>query len=139
MGEIEGEVMAFDDNRVTAFQIDALTHGDADNLWRVPVTRGGGLVTTWMDPDEDPVWTFELEEPAQVESMLANEELIFIAGPKTRSEPMETGFLKILSSADGSLINGMDLETAPVHEGLAAANGEVIAVLRDGSILCYGN
>lgn len=137
LGNVEGELIAFDDDRVTAYQIDAATHASGDTMWSAPVTRGGGAIVSWTGEETEPDWNFEMEEPAQVEALLTNQNRIFVAGPKARHEPMGAGFLKVLNAADGAVVHEMELDIAPVHDGLAAADGRLIAVLRDGTIVSF--
>jgi len=139
-GKAEGEIMAFTEHTSFAFQIDAggLDSQGRQLMWRSPVCRGGGIIEA-RDADSDvPRWSFKLSAPSQVEAMLTTTGALFISGPMDRSQPEGGGFLRVISHEQGSELSEIFLPSAPVHDGIAAANGRIFLVLRDGSVLCLG-
>ncbi len=131
-GEIDGEIIAFTDKDAFSFQINA-----GEWMQRAPRTDGGGRVITLKDND-DADWFFEISPPAQVESMLVADNVVFVAGPSNRSESYGSGFLLAIDKSNGGKLLDISLPIAPVFDGIAAAGGKVFAVLKDGSVVCFG-
>ena len=133
-GESGGEIIAFSPDVGYAFQLDV-----GDNLWRVerdPVKAGGKIEARTRD-GETPLWLHGISSPAQMEAMLVAENALLVAGPNDRDNPKDHGgFLRIINREDGSEITEIDLPAAPVHDGMAAAEGRVFVVLEDGSVIC---
>ena len=46
--------------------------------------------------------------------------------------------LMLLSKQDGNLLSEHPLETMPVWNGMAAANGKIIISLKNGKLVCFG-
>lgn len=134
-GESEGEIMAFTDETAYAFLIDAWP--EENPIWGVPVTQGGGRIVARNAGADSPEWSVELPAPAQIEAMVVTENAIIMAGPEDRSAPEGAAFLRVLARDTGREITQMPLPVAPVHDGLAAANGSVFVVLRDGRVVRF--
>ncbi len=139
-GDIEGEMLAFTDHTAYAFHIDAggLDNRGRQRMWRSPVSSGGGLVHARIADADKPEWSVELPVPMQIEAMLATPEALFISGPNDRAAPESCGFMSVISHDKGNELSKIILSTAPVHDGIAAANGNIVTVLRDGSVIRLG-
>ncbi len=139
-GNAEGEIIAFTGETSYAFQIDAggLDARGRQRMWRDPWCAGGGLIIARVAGADVPCWSVQLPVPAQVEAMLTTTEALFISGPADRFDPGGRGFISIISHEQGNELSRIMLPAAPVHDGIAAANGSVYAVLRDGTIIRMG-
>ncbi len=133
-GKVDGQVMAAAGGTVYAFQIDA----GGDRMWSAPRTNGGGVVVAQAADAEEVSWSFDIESPAQVEAMLLSPDHVFISGPTNRAERDGAGYLAVLSRGDGQQVTRLDFVSAPVHDGIAAANDSVFLTLRDGRIVRLG-
>lgn len=49
------------------------------------------------------------------------------------------GILMVVSKTDGKVVFKQELPSAPVYDGMSAANGSLFISCKDGSILCFGN
>jgi hypothetical protein len=85
-----------------------------------------------------PLWTWPVPEPAQVEAMVISGQTLLAAGPADKFAA-KTGKLWTISTADGAKRAELDLEAAPVYDGLAAAGGRLYLATRDGMLLCLGD
>ena len=60
------------------------------------------------------------------------------AEPWAKIEGRKDAVLWILSKKDGSKLAQYNLETLPVWNGMAAANGRLYLSLENGSVVCFG-
>jgi hypothetical protein len=90
-------------------------------------------------------WTIHL--PVRARAMVLAGETLFLAGPPDvvpERDPAAAfeGRLKAklwsVSAQDGSRIAAMDLDAAPVFDGMAAAPGRLFVTAVDGRVLCLG-
>jgi outer membrane protein assembly factor BamB len=51
----------------------------------------------------------------------------------------EGGQIQLVNKATGEQIASLELDSAPICDGLAVANGRIVVALSDGKILCLGN
>lgn len=49
------------------------------------------------------------------------------------------GHIQLINKATGEQIAALKLDSAPIYDGLAVADGKVFVALEDGKILCLGN
>lgn len=82
-------------------------------------------------------WSQEWESPEQVEAMVSTKNLVYLAGPADRDNPDGPGFLKIWSRGDGTELERLELDAAPVYDGLAISNGSLTAILRNGEVVLF--
>lgn len=82
--------------------------------------------------------------PIQVWALVKTPDILFAAGPRgsesISSDALEgrTGALLLaVNPKTGDVVNEMPLPSAPVWDGMAAANGSLYLSLTDGDILCY--
>ncbi len=131
-GTSEGDVLAYADGRVYAFVVHH------DERWPYAKTkndRSGGLLEVRGVESAVADWSLEWPGPSQIETILVADQMLFVAGPRNSREPESPGFVRALSRQDGRELFDLDLPAAPVPDGLAAAAGEMILVLRDGRVL----
>ena len=90
-------------------------------------------------------WSVQL--PLRVRAMVLADDLLFAAGsPDVVDEKdywaaldgRKGGVLWVISAADGGKIASVKLASAPVFDGLAAANGRLYLSARDGKLRCFG-
>jgi hypothetical protein len=53
-------------------------------------------------------------------------------------EDCEGGILEVYSKDDGEQISTYKLTSAPIYDGMAAAEGKLFITLKNGTIVCYG-
>lgn len=83
--------------------------------------------------------------PIRVQAMVRAGDTIFMAGPDAQSvlqgeaPPHDPPALLLAYSAtDGSPLASYPLDSLPVFDGMAAAQGRLIVALADGSVVCFG-
>ncbi|MHC4543956.1 MAG: outer membrane protein assembly factor BamB family protein [Planctomycetota bacterium] len=86
-------------------------------------------------------WTKKV--PIQVRAMVLAEKVLFIAGPPVDtgggsegSKKNEGAILLAISTSDGAELAQYPLDSSPVFDGMAAANGRLYLSLEDGRLLC---
>lgn len=135
-GTAEGEVMSFSGSTAYSYQVDA---GAPSTFWSNPHTRGGGkiLAEGWGRPS--PFWSFEVDAPSQVESVVSSENILLVSGPDSRVSTGGPGFVRAIDIDGGDELWSAALPSVPVFDGVAASDGKILAVLKDGSVICLGN
>ena len=106
--------------------------------------EGNYLKTDWTKIRTTPVkWSDEL--PFHVRAMVLAKQTLFAAGPygdAVRSDDAFTGKrgvrLAAASTIDGKLLASYAIDSLPVFDGLAAANGRLYLAMQDGSVACFG-
>jgi len=92
---------------------------------------------------EAPLWTSDI--PIKAKSLLVGSDKLYLAGVRDRVDEGDPwahfdgrmgGLITIHSKSDGKLKSQMELESPPVFDGLASANGKLYISCRDGSVLC---
>ncbi len=112
-------------------------------------------------PATKPVYHWSREAPLYVRAMVLADKTLFIAGPpdiideeeifknpdarraasKLREqtdalEGQKGALLHVASASDGRKLAGYRLETVPVWDGMAAANGRLYLSMKNGRVLC---
>jgi len=131
-GDSEGELLAFAGQTGCAFQIDA-----GRNMRRGPSHPRGeriGRLESRAAGQEETEWVTDLD--FQVEAMVLTADSLFLAGPADRDVPEGPGVLYALRRAGGDELQPWDLPVGPVLDGLAAAEDLLVAVLKNGRVLC---
>jgi hypothetical protein len=94
---------------------------------------------------EPPVWTQWL--PVRIHAMVKAGDTLFVAGPPDVLDPDDPlgafegrkgALLWAVSAEDGKKLAEYKLESTPVFDGMAAANGRLYVSLKDGTVLCMG-
>jgi len=113
-------------------------------------------------PATKPVYHWSREAPLYVRAMVLADKTLFIAGPpdiideeeifknpdalnvaKKLREQTEAfdgqkgALLHVVSASDGKKLAEYRLETVPVWDGMAAANGRLYLSMKNGRVLCY--
>jgi outer membrane protein assembly factor BamB len=92
---------------------------------------------------EPPVWTSWV--PVRVRGMVKAGDALFVAGapdvleeedPYAAFEDQRGATLVALSASDGKKLSETPLKSAPVFDGLIAAQGRLFACLENGSVVC---
>ena len=91
-------------------------------------------------------WTIDKFPICPVSMVLANDKLLLggfadaidPADPWARIEGRKDSTLWILSKKDGGKLAEYGLETLPVWNGMAAANGRLFISLKNGELICLG-
>ncbi len=72
---------------------------------------------------------------------------VCLAGPPDivdRKDPLgafkgrKGGVLRIVDKSNGEMVGEHPLPSPPVFHGAAAAEGQLVLALRDGSVVCFG-
>ena len=91
------------------------------------------------------LWTSWVD--VRIEAMLLACDNLFIAGtpdlvpeddPLAALEGRMGGIIKVVSANDGSTVAEYSLDSNPVFDGLSAADGRLIVITKDGTIICMG-
>jgi len=53
-------------------------------------------------------------------------------------EGQEGGLLHVVSSKDGKILGRAQLQSPPVWDGMAAADGRLYLTTTDGAVICFG-
>jgi hypothetical protein len=93
-------------------------------------------------------WKWFQEIPVRVEAMVLARDRLYLAGPPDLEPGQEAADamrgLKgarfwVVSTSDGTKLTEIEMERAPVFDGLIAAFGRLYMVSRDGAIMCLGS
>ncbi len=157
-----GQLVVFDDETTYSVKYYTERHGHspefqlgsgyklyADRTTGEPVLRptragedkGRGFTRTQF-------WKWFKEVPVRVEAMVLAGERLYVAGPpdlepgKGAADAIrgrKGARLWVVSTSDGTRLYEMELETAPVFDGLIAAFGRMYMTTKDGTIICLGS
>jgi hypothetical protein len=113
--------------------------------WFKPGT--GAYELAAIDGDlRKPRWSMTV--PIRVRAMVAARETLLVAGlpdvvdpddPWAAMEGERGGLLWTVSAADGKKLAALTLESPPVFDGMAAANGRLYVSTEDGRVRCFGS
>jgi len=102
--------------------------------------KGTGFVRT-----QPPLWATWI--PLRVQAMVLARNVLFVAGPPDlldEDDPLAAfegrrgAELWAVSPGDGEKLASLPLDSPPVFDGMAAAQGRLLLSLRDGTLLCLG-
>jgi outer membrane protein assembly factor BamB len=162
-GKASGQMLVFDDKiacGIKAFRKlisksyghDIFTAGqggytlfavDVNKSKSKPPTAGKGKGKKRRGPKTKNRW--EIKIPVRAAAMLLAKNSLVIAGapdvadkkdPWAAFENRKGGVLQIYSKQDGKKTGEVKLDSAPVYDGLAAADGKIFITLKNGSIVC---
>jgi outer membrane protein assembly factor BamB len=133
-GPHEGQLViaAPDQKRYFAYRFKQVHWSKAKNA----DTEFGGYLVAWKGTEQ--LWSVEVPEDFQVEALVLAGDLLFAAGASDRFHPSEGGRLWVLSAQDGKQLREYKLDSPPVCEGLAVAEGKLYLATQDGKLLCFG-
>ena len=113
---------------------------------RKPVVRNTRDDVNWnWKPPKQSRWSVKV--PVRVTAMVISGETLFAAGTPDRLDPDDPwathegrrgGVLLALAAADGTKQAEYRLESPPVFDGMAAADGRLIVPTADGRVICFG-
>jgi len=98
-----------------------------------------------FDRPSERLWQIRL--PVRVVAMVRAGSVLFAAGtpdvldktdPYAAHRGARDGVMKAISAADGKILAEYKLPTAPVYDGLSAANGRLYLSTVTGRIICFG-
>ena len=123
---ISARIMAFDDSTIYGY-------GRAKLHWSNQLQDGPYQLFALSRSPKTAKWS----KPAavQVRAMVLAGKVLFVAGPGTRSGDKGAALIAI-SAADGAELARYPLESPPVFDGMAAANGRLYLATQDGHVLC---
>lgn len=87
---------------------------------------------------EDFAWKPALPGGYQYEAMALAGNAVVYAGKATAKDAKQAGILCLVALADGKKLAELPLDAAPVYDGLAIADGRVLATLLNGSVVSFG-
>ncbi len=155
-----GRILAFDDDSIYGFgRSQYIHHGahvgiDGATIFHFKPQRDAERRFTHYRafaierPDErtkNRKYRWTGQQPVIARAMVLTKNGLFLAGPPdvfSSKEPAETlegkkgGLLYVLSTADGSELARHELESPPVFDGMAAADGKLYMATTDGEVLC---
>ncbi|MBM3891693.1 MAG: hypothetical protein FJ388_21475, partial [Verrucomicrobia bacterium] len=86
----------------------------------------------------DYTWQFAATKGQQVEAIALTANAVVYAGRDTQTgEDKPTGFLRLVSLADGKKLAELPLDAPPTYDGLAIANGRVYVSLQNGALVSF--
>ena len=94
-----------------------------------------------------PYWTWSVDLSMRPRAMLRAGGVLLVGGMPKPDDPAEVpdaydgkrgGLLAAFSTADGRKVAEMTLDSPPVWDGLALADGRLMVTLVDGRVLCLG-
>jgi len=112
---------------------------------RLAIAAGGGAgsaVPFAAPPTSDPrkgraaqkKWRIEVIKDIRINGLAIANEHVVVAG----ALPVG-GQVQLIDKASGRQIAALKLDSAPIYDGLAVADGKVFVALEDGRVLCLGN
>jgi hypothetical protein len=125
--------------QVGRIQADLMAWNDAVIVTnKAAYSRKETAATDQPPPKVEPsLWT--VQAGGQVEAVaLAGSAVIYAGRVAARDGGKPTGFLQVVSAADGKKLAEFTLDAPPTFDGLAVAQGKVFVSLQDGNVVCYG-
>jgi outer membrane protein assembly factor BamB len=115
------------------------------NVYFTPGREGYVLFATDTDTGR-PAWQKRI--PVRVNAMAATADLLFAAGspdvvdpddPLGAFEGRKGGVIYACNKTGGETLWQHELQSPPVFNGLAAANGRLYLAMKDGNVACFGD
>jgi len=153
-----GQMMVYDDD--IAYSVRAYTEGGTKSYY----TQGKGYTYSAADRKNPEVlkksklatrtkfptktlWSTTL--PLRAKSLVLTKEMLFAAGvlDTTGETPTKAyahyrgergGQLMVLAKTSGKKLAEYQLDSAPIHDGMAVVEGKVVISCKDGSLICFG-
>lgn len=129
---VSGRLLVFDGSNIYGYGRKTYHWSNQmqDRAYRLFGMRRGEGTALWAKP-----------VPVRVWAMVLADKVLFVAGPDTdngqegRDENQEA-LLMAISTTDGTELARYRLDSAPVFDGMAAANGRLYLSLENGQVLC---
>jgi outer membrane protein assembly factor BamB len=112
-------------------------------------TVGEGYSMFAMKPERDtnaPQQAWRVLLPVRAEAIILTSNAVCAAGAPDRLDPddpwgafenRQGGVLMLISREDGMTLREVKLNSAPVYDGMAAAEGRLFLSLKDGRLVCF--
>jgi hypothetical protein len=119
------------------------SHGRSNNMRKLDSPAFGLDKMIGYTRAAPPVWKQWLD--VRIRAMVKAADTIFVAGPPdvfdaddpyAAFEGRRGAKVVAVSAADGKILSEISLDSPPVFDGMIAANGRLVASLRDGTIVC---
>jgi hypothetical protein len=157
-----GRLLVFDESLVYGFGRSFMPSGNAYQ-WRKGETYRYFAAPKEFEPPKPPkiqdkrrnrigvdesIVPTKWSKPADLEAraMVLAGQTLFVAGPLGATHESTAAFegkegirLRAISVADGAPLAEIELDTLPVFDGMAAANGRLYLSMKNGSLLCLGD
>jgi len=142
-GLVQGYVLAFDERHTYGLTLNKHAHAKLSyaHLW-AKGTKAGNFTLFRADSGSeeeetyDPGWSISL--PIQARSLLVAGETLFVSGAPDSPNP-EGAELRAYAAEDGSPLGQWKMDSTPVDDGMAAANGKLLISLKSGELLCFAS
>ena len=82
------------------------------------------------------LWTHACDDHAQVTTVVVCKNAVVVGGGLYSSEKESPGFIRVLSRDKGELLSQLRLGAAVVYDGIAVTDGQIVASLADGTVVC---
>ena len=125
---VYGRLLVFDDSMVYGY-------GRAKVDWSNQLLDAAYRLFAVKRGEAKARWTAAV--PIQVKAMVLADKVLFAAGPAKRAGD-RSALLLALSAADGRELARHPLDSPPVLDGMAAANGRLYLACENGRVLCMG-
>lgn len=141
-GKAHSKLLVFDDRAAYGVKTFSGSARHSRAIFR-PGAKGYTLFSSER-PKHQTRWSVQI--PVRIRAMALAGTTLFAAGtpdvidpddPWSAIEGKKGGTLWAISTADGKRLAEYPLKSAPVYDGMAAANGRLYISTKDGSIACY--
>jgi hypothetical protein len=135
-----GVMLAFDRTSIWGIHRDGRDKGNYTcNLFATkredPHSDAASLPDFEPGSKSTPSWTQKMD--VRPRAMLRAGDRLFVGGMSLADDAAGTpGYMRVVACSDGKITEQFTLAASPVWDGLAAANGRLIVVGTDGSVLC---
>ena len=117
-----------------------MTIGRADHMFvAFEIPKGQGKKPAILQTEGQYKWTVPVAVPNQIEALLLVKNRVIAAGTTDREQRHKApAFLWVFDVRDGKIVNKIKLDTPPIYDGFAAADGRFYLSTTDGKLTCYG-
>jgi outer membrane protein assembly factor BamB len=138
-------LIVYDDQHAYGLRMFDSLRGLDPNVYFTPGQQGYLLFAHARDR-RGPGWKQRI--PIRGRAMAVTTEQLSVAGPPDVVDPDDPlaafegrkgGVLRTVDKASGRTNQEFRLAAPPVFNGIAAANGQLLLTLEDGSVVCFGN
>jgi len=144
-------VKAYEKFVTKSYPHDIFTPGEGYRLFAAGVgtgtARASGNPRNGANRKSAPSVKWEERISVRAQAMVLAERHLYLAGapdivdesdPWAAFENRKGGMLMVYSKENGKRLGAHQLTSAPVYDGMAAADGRVYLSLKNGTIVCYG-
>jgi len=129
---IYGRLLVFDESRIYGYGRRQVHWSNQlqDGAYRLFAVRRGEGTEQWTKP-----------VTIQVRAMVLADKVLFVAGPNAGNGPVgrdenQGALLMAISASDGTELARYQLDSSPIFDGMAAANGRLYLSLENGHVFC---